>query len=57
MYPTIQDAADVAKRVKEMYCYVCPDLNKEFGKYDSNPEKYFKEYSGVKVREKYHFHK
>jgi len=38
----------VAKRVKEMYSYVCPDLAKEFAKYDAKPEKYFKTYSGIK---------
>jgi hypothetical protein len=32
-----------------MYSYVCPDLVKEYAKYDAKPEKYFKEYRGVKV--------
>lgn len=44
-----EDSLEVAKRVKEMYCYVSPDMQKEFGKYDKNPEKYFKTYSGSKV--------
>lgn len=44
---------EVAKRVKEMYSYVCPDLAKEFAKYDSKPEKYFKTYNGVKVNNYY----
>ena len=26
---------EVAKRVKEMHCYTCPDLVKEFDKYDA----------------------
>jgi hypothetical protein len=35
--------------VKEMYSYVCPDIAKEFAKYDKQPDKYFKSFSGVKV--------
>jgi len=34
--------------VKEKESYICPDLAKEFTKYDTNPEKYFKTYSGKK---------
>ena len=40
-------AMDVAKRVKETYSYVCPDLVKEFHKYDTNPEKWIKQYEGI----------
>jgi len=40
------DAMDVAKRVKEQYCYVCPDMAKEFGKYDDDPAKWIKQTSG-----------
>jgi actin-related protein 3 len=43
-----EDALEVAKRVKEMYSYVCPDLGKEFAKFDEKPEKYFKTYEGIK---------
>jgi actin-related protein 3 len=43
-----EDSLEVAKRVKEMYCYVCPDLVKEYQKYDKTPEKFFKTYTGVK---------
>lgn len=43
-----EDSLEVAKRVKEMYCYVCPDLAKEFAKYDKSPEKFFKTFAGVK---------
>jgi actin-related protein 3 len=35
------ESLEVAKRVKEMYCYVCPDLVKEFEKYDKEPSKWF----------------
>lgn len=30
-------ALDVAKRCKEQFCYVCPDLVKEYKKYDKDP--------------------
>jgi len=43
-----EDSLEVAKRVKEMHSYVCPDLGKEFAKYDEKPEKYFKVYEGKK---------
>ena len=33
---------EVAKRVKEQYCYVCPDMAKEFRKYDDDPAKWTK---------------
>ena len=39
----------MAKKVKEMYSYVCPDIMKEFAKYDKQPDKYFKTYSVTKV--------
>merc|ERR1712072_679602 len=41
-----EDALEVAKRIKEMHSYVCPDLAKEFAKYDSDPAKYFRTYEG-----------
>lgn len=44
-----EDSLEVAKRVKEMYSYVCPDLAKEFNKYDASPDKFFKKYQGFKV--------
>mmetsp|Transcript_5618 Transcript_5618/g.5782 ORF Transcript_5618/g.5782 Transcript_5618/m.5782 type:complete len:418 (-) Transcript_5618:448-1701(-) len=43
-----EDSLDVARKIKEDFCYVCPDLAKEFAKYDKNPEKYFKQCSGAK---------
>lgn len=42
----------VAKTIKERFCYTCPDIVKEFGKYDKTPEKYFKKFSGVSSRSK-----
>lgn len=45
-----EDSLEVAKRVKELHSYVCPDLAKEFAKYDAKPDKYFKTYQGIRVR-------
>jgi actin-related protein 3 len=42
-----EDSLEVAKRIKEMYSYVCPDMVKEFKRFDSEPEKYFKKYTGI----------
>ena len=30
-----QERMNVAKQIKERYCYTCPDIVKEFGKYGS----------------------
>ena len=43
-----EDSLEVAKKVKEMFCYVCPDLVKEYQKYDKQPEKFFRSHQGVK---------
>lgn len=34
------EAMEVARRVKEQYCYVCPDMAKEFKKYDEDPRRF-----------------
>lgn len=57
LYPVsslLQDSLEVAKRVKEMHSYVCSDLSKEFQRFDEKPDKYFKSYEGIRVRELYH---
>jgi actin-related protein 3 len=41
------ESLEVAKRVKELYSYVCPDIAKEFAKYDAEPDKWFKKYDAV----------
>lgn len=46
------DAFEVAKKVKERYSYVCPDIVKEFAKYDKDPSKWVKVYEGIKSRTK-----
>jgi actin-related protein 3 len=33
---------EVARRVKEQYCYVCPDMVKEFKRYDQEKDKWIK---------------
>jgi actin-related protein 3 len=38
---------EVAKRVKETYSYVCPDIVKEYKKYDQDPTKWIKQYIGT----------
>lgn len=42
-----EDSLAVAQKVKEQMCYVCPDLAKEFGKYDSNPAEFIKKFESV----------
>ena len=36
-----EESLEVARKVKEMHSYVCPDIVKEFKKYDAKPDKYF----------------
>jgi len=38
---------EVAKAIKENWCYVCPDIAKEFCKYDKFPNKWFEVYDGI----------
>ncbi|KAE9552431.1 hypothetical protein FO519_004372 [Halicephalobus sp. NKZ332] len=38
---------EVAKAIKEGYCYVCPDIRKEFPKYDEDPKKWRKIFNGI----------
>lgn len=38
---------EVAKRIKEMYSYVCPDIVKEFKKYEAEGDKWFKRHEFV----------
>jgi actin-related protein 3 len=41
------ESFETAKRIKEQYSYVCPDLVKEYIKYDEAPDKYVKQYTGI----------
>ncbi|MCO5551035.1 hypothetical protein L7F22_004531 [Adiantum nelumboides] len=45
-----EDSFDIARRVKEAYCYTCADIVKEFGKHDKEPAKYIKEWSGLHTK-------
>ncbi|KAI8644166.1 actin family [Parasitella parasitica] len=42
-----EDSLRIAQAIKEDYSYVCPDIVKEFKKYDQEPSKYFKKYDGI----------
>eukprot|EP00164_Ancoracysta_twista_P000685 GFYU01000908.1.p1 GENE.GFYU01000908.1~~GFYU01000908.1.p1 ORF type:complete len:416 (+),score=104.84 GFYU01000908.1:87-1334(+) len=41
-----EDSLELARRIKEQYCYVSPDVVKEFTKYDTEPAKWIKMYQG-----------
>ncbi|RKO85697.1 hypothetical protein BDK51DRAFT_32205, partial [Blyttiomyces helicus] len=41
------DSLEVAKRIKEMYSYVCPDIVREFKKYEAEGDKWFKKHEFV----------
>jgi len=43
-----------ARTIKEQFCYVCPDLVKEYSKYDSDPSR-FKEFIGTDMKTKKEF--
>ncbi|KFK43582.1 hypothetical protein AALP_AA1G145000 [Arabis alpina] len=45
-----EDSFDVARRVKEMYCYTSSDIVKEFNKHDKEPAKFIKQWKGVKPK-------
>jgi len=42
-----EQSLETAKQVKELYSYICPDLAKEFAKYDADPGKWVKKYTGT----------
>eukprot|EP00051_Salpingoeca_urceolata_P009854 m.119740 g.119740 ORF g.119740 m.119740 type:complete len:413 (-) comp16479_c0_seq1:96-1334(-) len=42
-----EQSLETAKQIKERYSYVCPDIVKEFTKYDNDPAKWFKQYTGT----------
>lgn len=41
-----EESMDIIKKIKETYCYVCPDMAKEFAKYDNDPGKWIKAFEG-----------
>ena len=42
-----EQSLETAKAIKERFGYICPDIAKEFNKYDTQPDKWFKLYDGV----------
>lgn len=42
-----EQSLETAKAIKERFCYICPDIAKEFDKYDKNPSKWIKRFSSV----------
>jgi actin-related protein 3 len=41
-----EQSMETAKTIKERFCYTCPDIVKEFSKYDTDPSKWIKSYEG-----------
>lgn len=50
-----EQSLETAKAIKERYCYVCPDIAKEFAKYDSDPDKWIRKYDGINSVTKHPF--
>ena len=42
-----EQSLETAKTIKERFCYICPDLAKEFEKYDQNPDKFIKKFTSI----------
>lgn len=40
-----EETLEIARRIKEELCYVCPDLAREFIKYDAEPEKWIRTFT------------
>ncbi|NWH50343.1 ARP3B protein, partial [Fregata magnificens] len=50
-----EQSLETAKAIKEKYCYICPDIVKEFAKYDADPRKWIKQYTGINAINKTKF--
>ena len=50
-----EQSLETAKVIKERFCYMCPNIAKEFNKFDSEPSKYIKQYTGVNAITKKEF--
>ncbi|KAM7174534.1 actin-related protein 3B isoform 4-T4 [Macrochelys suwanniensis] len=50
-----EQSLETAKAIKEKYCYICPDIVKEFAKYDIDPRKWIKQYTGINAINKNKF--
>ncbi|XP_026687541.1 actin-related protein 3B-like [Diaphorina citri] len=40
-----EQSLETAKAIKERYSYICPDIAKEFAKYDADPGKWMRKYA------------
>lgn len=49
------DVKSVARTIKERYCYAVPKLDKEFEKYDNDPENKFKTYEGYDSKKRQNY--
>ncbi|KAE8710233.1 Actin-related protein 3 [Hibiscus syriacus] len=45
-----EDSFEAARKVKEMYCYTCSDIVKEFTKNDNELAKYIKQWRGIRLK-------
>ncbi|KAK4780767.1 hypothetical protein SAY87_016873 [Trapa incisa] len=45
-----EDSFEVARKVKENYCYTCSDIVEAFNKHDKEPSKYVKQWRGTKPK-------
>lgn len=50
-----EQSLETAKAIKEKYSYVCPDIVKEFNKYDTDPAKWIKRYESLNAITKQEF--
>ncbi|KRX63708.1 Actin-related protein 3 [Trichinella sp. T9] len=51
-----EQSMETARNIKEKYCYVSPNIMKEFSKYDENLSKFIKKYEGQHAVTKKPFH-
>lgn len=42
-----EQSMETAKAIKERYSYICPDIAKEFAKYDADPSKWIKRHESI----------
>ncbi|XP_052248794.1 actin-related protein 3 isoform X2 [Dreissena polymorpha] len=50
-----EQSLETAKAIKERFSYVCPDIAKEFAKYDQEPSKWMKTFEGLNAISKQKF--
>ncbi|KAJ3252213.1 Actin- protein 3 [Boothiomyces macroporosus] len=51
-----EESLEVAKRIKETYSYVCPDIVKEFRKYETEGDKWIKRHEFINALTKKPYH-